>query len=32
MKEKYLLKHDIKKRARIKNKFLNYENINTTSL
>ena len=32
MKEEYLLKHDIKKRARIKNKFLNYENINTTSL
>ena len=32
MKEEYLLKHDIKKRARIKNKFLNYENINTTAL
>ena len=32
MKEEYLLKHDIKKRARIKNKFLNYENCNTTSL
>ena len=32
MKEEYLLKHDIKKRTRIKNKFLNYENINTTAL
>ena len=30
MKEEYLLKHDIKKRKKIKNKFLKNEDINIT--
>ena len=32
MKEEYLLKHDIKKRARIKNKFLKHEHFNSSSI
>ena len=32
MREEYLLKHDIKKRTRIKNKFLKYEYINSSTL
>ena len=32
MKEEYLLKHDIKKRTLIKNKFLNYEYINSFTI
>ena len=32
MKEEYLLKHDIKKRKKIKNKFLKNEDINITSV
>lgn len=32
MKEEYLLKHDIKKRTRIKKKFLNYEYINSFTI
>ena len=32
MKEEYLLKHDIKKRTLIKNKFLKYEYINTSTI
>tara|TARA_Y100001935_G_C17263980_1_gene488084 strand:- start:533 stop:796 length:264 start_codon:yes stop_codon:yes gene_type:complete len=32
MKEEYSLKHDIKKRRKIKNKFFKNENINITSV
>tara|TARA_B100002051_G_C16150680_1_gene353419 strand:+ start:64 stop:348 length:285 start_codon:yes stop_codon:yes gene_type:complete len=32
MKEEYSLKHDIKKRKKLKNKFLKNENINITPL
>ncbi len=32
MKEEYLLKHDVKKRKNIKNKFIKNENINFTSI